>query len=173
MVDIDVLTTLGTEDRAGLACLLRDAVESGASVGYVVPVSDADIEGYWQGVAAALAGGVTRLLVARNNNKIVGTVQLALAGKPNGLHRAEVQKLLVHTAARRNGLGRQLMVAVEALARTEQRELLVLDTESHSGAQFLYASLDYAVAGEIPRYAIGAVGGWTPSTFMYKLLTPA
>ncbi len=173
MVDIDVKTTLGAEDRAGLARLLRDAVEGGASVGYVLPVSAADIDAYWQGVAVAMSDGATKLLVARLDHNIVGAVQLALANKPNARHRAEVQKLLVHSAAQRRGIGRQLMLAAEHVARAEKRELLVLDTESHSGAQYLYASLGYAIAGEIPRYAIGTVDGWTPSTFMYKILSPA
>ncbi len=172
MASIDVLTTLGANDRAGLGKLLRDVVENGASVGYVLPVSTADIDVYWQGVAADVATGSCKLLVARDDDDIVGTVQLVFAGKPNGRHRAEVQKLLVHSAARRLGIARCLMTRAEEVAAAESRELLVLDTETGSGGHRLYASLGYAVAGEIPRYAIGTSGGWTPSTFMYKFLRP-
>jgi GNAT superfamily N-acetyltransferase len=106
----------------------------------------------------------------RENGKIIASVQLEFAGKPNGLHRGEVQKMLVHSSQRRKGLGRQLMSRVEAIARARGRSLLVLDTESSSAGQRLYASVGFAAAGEIPNFAIGTFGGWTPTTYMYKLL---
>ncbi|MEI6737414.1 MAG: GNAT family N-acetyltransferase [Pseudomonadota bacterium] len=170
MVKIEVLSTLNAEDHAALARLLGDAVERGASVGYLLPFAKKEIEAYWQDVAIDVAKGNCKLLVARRVQEIIGTVQLALASKPNGRHRAEVQKLLVHSNAQRLGIGLQLMRAVEALAIAAKRTLLVLDTETDSGGCQLYKSIGYQVAGEIPCYAIGTSGGWTPSTFMYKLL---
>jgi hypothetical protein len=47
---------------------------------------------------------------------------------------------------------------------------LVRDTETASAGQRLYASLGFIAAGEIPKFAIGANGGWSPTTYMYKLL---
>ncbi len=177
MFTIDVLTTIGADDRAALIALLGDAVEHGASVGNVLPISAADMQDYWHAVAGDVDQGNCKLMVARRDQKITGTVQLALARKPNARHRAEVQKMLVHSAARRQGIGRQLMLAAEQLARQAQRELLVLDTETHSAGHRLYLSLGYQVAGEIPRYAIATspdtTGGWSPSTFMYKFIAPA
>jgi ribosomal protein S18 acetylase RimI-like enzyme len=90
--------------------------------------------------------------------------------KPNGRHRAEVQKVLVHSSLRRQGLGRALMRAIEAEARACARTLLVLDTESGSGAQTLYAGEGYIVAGQIPAFAMGNRGGYVPTTYMYKEL---
>jgi hypothetical protein len=46
----------------------------------------------------------------------------------------------------------------------------VLDTETASAGQHLYASLGFIAAGEIPQFAIGTNGGWSPTTYMYKLL---
>ncbi|MFC7667996.1 GNAT family N-acetyltransferase [Hymenobacter humi] len=99
--------------------LLQDAVDSGASLGFLAPLAYAEAEQYWAGVAEAVAAGHRRLLVAQHptNHEPLATVQLDLATKPNAPHRAEVMKLLVHTKARRQGLGRQLLVALEQLAQ--------------------------------------------------------
>jgi ribosomal protein S18 acetylase RimI-like enzyme len=78
---------------------------------------------------------------------------LGLCTKPNGVHRAEVQKLLVHTGARRRGIGRELMVAIEEQARLAQRTLLYLDTEPDKPAHELYVRSGWLRAGEIPDYA--------------------
>jgi hypothetical protein len=73
--------------------LLIDAVESGASIGYMLPYEPADIHSYWQGVAAAVKADRKWLVVARlGDGSLVGTAQLEPAGKANGRHRAEVQK---------------------------------------------------------------------------------
>jgi acetyltransferase len=49
--------------------------------------------------------------------EVAGSVQLALVQKENGRHRAEVQKLLVHSRFRNQGLGRRLMDAIEREAQ--------------------------------------------------------
>ncbi len=178
MITIESLTRLSPQDHVDLGLLLRDATENGASVGYILPIAEDDIGRYWQGVAAEVIAGNCTLLVARQGDQMVGTGQLALATKPNARHRAEVQKVLVHSRARQQGVARQLMLAIEQHARAAGRSLLVLDTETNSAGQLLYAAMGYEVAGEIPKYAMAtsignpgdASGGWSPSTFMYKIL---
>ena len=168
------ITAHDTVLRDQLKQLLRDAVESGASVGYVLPLADDDAGQYWQGVFAQVEDGSLILLVAENADQIIGTVQLSLCSKPNGKHRAEVQKMLVHTSARRRGLGHDLMQAIEQAARASARSLLVLDTESGSSGQHLYAAMGYLVAGEIPNFALPTIPSQSekllPTTYMYKLL---
>ena len=79
-------------------------------------------------------------------------VQLGLVKWPNGRHRADLQKLIVHTEARRRGLGRALMEAVERVAVENGRTLLVLDTAG-GGAEELYRSSGWVEIGAVPRYA--------------------
>jgi ribosomal protein S18 acetylase RimI-like enzyme len=114
-----------------------------------------------------------RVVVARWDARIVGTVQLD-PQSTNQQHRAEVAKLLVHPAARRRGVARALMMALEAIAHAEGRTLLTLDTWTGGYAESLYRSLGYVSAGVIPRYARGSL---TPdlegTTIMYKELAPA
>jgi|LakMenEpi03Aug12_release.lakeMendotaPanAssembly.Ray.scaffolds.fasta_scaffold324308_1 ribosomal protein S18 acetylase RimI-like enzyme len=171
MTAVETLSSFDDNDRMALAGLLRDAVENGASVGYVMPIDEADISAFWAGIAKDVVEGSRALLVVRQSGQIVGTVQVEFAGKPNGHHRAEIQKMLVHSTQRRKGLGRQLMIAAEACAESRGRSLLVLDTETGSAGQHLYSSLGFIVAGEIPKFAIGTNGGWTSTTYMYKLLS--
>ncbi len=90
---------------------------------------------------------------------------------PNQQHRGEVLKLLVHPDARRRGIARRLMLALEDVARAEHRSLLTLDTWTGGYAETLYRSLEYVVVGVIPRYARGSTTpALEPATFMYKEL---
>ncbi len=153
-----------------LAELLQDAVDNGASVGYLAPLSATDAAGYWSPLIASLDPAQRRLLVAMVDGVIAGTVQLVLETRPNGNHRAEVAKLLVHTGYRRRGVATMLMHALEAEARTAGRTLLVLDTQTGEPAEGLYLALGYMRTGIVPGYARNPDGRLAPTSFMYKPL---
>lgn len=178
-VAIEALGGEGVErHRGALIALLTDAVDSGASVGFLPPLAEAEADAYWQTVAAAVREGTCVLLVARvaegadaGEGDVVGTAQLLLATRPNARHRAEVAKVIVHTKARRRGLGRALMLAVEDRARRLGRTTLVLDTRRGDPSEPLYTSVGYRLAGAIPAYAESADGTLDPSAFYYRLLT--
>jgi GNAT superfamily N-acetyltransferase len=155
---------------ADLAELLFDAVDSGASVGFVRPFTRDDAAAWWRGIAPELARGVTLVLAASVEGRVVGTAQLRLAQLPNSRHRAEVAKVLVHRDARRRGIGRVLMSAIEDLARRHRRTLLFLDTITGSDAVRLYEGLGWTRAGEIPRYAGMPDGTLAPTTIFFKEL---
>lgn len=159
-----------TAERAGLTELLRDAVDGGASVGFLPPLAPAQATEYWEGVIADLGRSGRALLVAREGGRLLGTVQLELSGKPNASHRAEAQKLLVHSAARRRGLGAALMAAIEDLARRRGRLLLVLDTLAGDDGERLYRRIGYQEAGRIPGYARGADGALHTTVLFFRLL---
>jgi hypothetical protein len=79
-----------------LGAVLVDAVEDGASVGFVQPVDPATAATWWEGLAAAVAEGTLIVWAAHIGGQLRGTVQLKLENTPNGRHRAEVAKLMVH-----------------------------------------------------------------------------
>lgn len=155
-----------------LMTLLRDSVEGGASVGFVLPLADSELEAYWRGIIDDLRHERRWLWVARDSNgRVIGSVQLTPEKRRNGAHRAEVNKLLVHRDARRQGLGKALMAALEAFTRSTGRTLLVLDTRTGDAAEPLYLSLGFQIAGVIPNYAISPDSQTLDgSTFMYKIL---
>ena len=152
--------------------LLHDAVDSGASVGFLPPFSTTEGQDYWHSVVAAVAAEHRVLLVARQAGaaELLGTVQLDLATRPNSLLRAEVSKLLVHRRARRQGVARQLLVALEEHARALGRSTLVLDTRHGDIAEQLYQSLGYQFVGAIPAYFINYDGQPHATAVYYKLL---
>ncbi len=158
--------------RAELSRLLRDAVEHGASIGFTLPLAEHEIEAYWADVAAAVTAGRKRVFAALDTQDgLLGTVQLALEMRPNGRHRAEVQKLLVFHAARGRGIGAALMKRLEEAARAEGRSLLFLDTSvGAAGAEELYRKLGYAFVGNIPDYAANPDGSLAANAIFYKRL---
>jgi len=97
-------------------------------------------------------------------------VMVGFSAMPNGRHRAEISKLLVHPRARRQGIARRLMQQAEQLAAQQGKTLLVLDTRSGDVATTLYLSMDWQIAGSIPLYAESTEGVLDATTVMYKVL---
>jgi GNAT superfamily N-acetyltransferase len=157
-------------DLTALAQLLVDAVESGAAVSFLAPLTLERAKDWWR---ATLASSHARaiFLVARDADGIVGTVQAQPAWAPNQPHRAEVVKLLVHRQRRRIGLGTRLMHAIEDEARRDGFQLLTLDAKKGEAAEQLYRRIGWTHAGTIPRYAFDTDGS-TPhdAVIFYKEL---
>jgi GNAT superfamily N-acetyltransferase len=165
-VSIREVSELSAGEIEQLAGILVRVVEDGASVGYLPPLNPAEASAYWESV---IKPGNT-LLVAEREGRIVGTAQLELAMKRNGRHRAEVNRVLVDPACQRQGIGRLLMEALEAVARREGRTLLHLDTREGDASNALYLRAGYTEAGRIPNWARSAAGSLDATVFYYKLL---
>lgn len=156
--------------RPQLVALIRQTVDSGASIGFLLPMGADEAEAYWQGVEEALAGPYRILLAASDGEQVLGSVQLDLAAKPNAPHRAEVMKLMVLPAARRQGIGRALMEAIESRAAEIGRTTIILDTREGDPSEQLYQGLGYVRAGIIPQYVIDEKGEMSATVVYYKLL---
>jgi GNAT superfamily N-acetyltransferase len=154
----------------GLAAVLVDCVEGGASVSYMAPFSHEDARAAFEAVVADLEQGRRVLLAAFDDRDVVGTVQISLAMPPNQPHRGDIAKLLVRRSARRRGVAAQLMEAAEREARAEGRTLLVLDTVTGDDAERLYARLGWTRVGVIPNYALYPDGRPCDTTVFYKEL---
>ena len=160
---------VGEDDLRDLALLLLDAVDSGASVGFVDSISLESAEAWW-GERIAKADERAIFLVARDENGIAGTVQLLPAPMPNQRHRADIAKLLIHRRARRRGLGSRLMSEIERRARSAGFTLLTLDTKRGDGAESLYRRSGWTEVGVIPGYATDPDGTVCDTVIFYKRL---
>lgn len=160
------------EKLSDLIELLQDSVDSGASVGFLPPLSREVASDYWLSVLIDVDAGHRLLLGAMEGARLVGSVQLELARKPNAVHRAEVQRLLVHRSVRRRGIGERLMRELEELAHQHGRTLLVLDTRQGDPSELLYQKIGYTRAGVIPGYARGSNGSLDATAFYYRQLDP-
>lgn len=156
-----------------LVDLLQACVAGGASIGWPSVPDHATSATFWRGCAAALAAGERDIWLALDDaGSVVGSTQLGLAGMPNGRHRAEVMKVMVHPRARRRGLAEALLQRAESQASARGRWLLVLDTLQGSDAERLYGRLGWQLCGRIPDYAELGDGSTAATTVMYKRLTP-
>jgi GNAT superfamily N-acetyltransferase len=154
----------------GLAEVLMDCVEGGASVSFMHPLTRDRAVAFWRRVAGGVAAGERALLVAEDGRGVCGTVQLVLDLPENQPHRADVAKMLVHRRCRRQGLGAALMRAAEATALECGRTLLVLDAVTGGDAARLYERLGWVRVGDIPEYAMFPRGGMCGTTVYYRRL---
>lgn len=144
----ETLITITTEIHQ-LSALLNDCVSSGASVGLLAPLESGEAEDYWQAVGGECQQGHRQLLLTREEGKITGAVQISYCTRINGRHRAEVEKLMVHSAYRQRGIGWLLIAEVENQAAARQRTLLVLDTRSNDIASLLYVKAGWQQAEQV------------------------
>ena len=156
------------QDFRWLAELLVDSVADGASVNFIAVPSVVEAERWWRD---ALSNDANHLLVARNeHDRIVGCVRLMPAPEPNGHHRAEIGKLLVHRDARTQGIATAMMHAVEELALRLKRTLLLLDTETGSYAEGFYRNRGWIEYGQLPDHTFDQRNELSGTTFFTKRL---
>lgn len=167
-LDVALLERWDEDVVAELAGVMVDCVDGGASVNFVRPLAFQDAVAWWMG---ALTDPHSRTWVARDDDgRIVGCVRLGLAQQPNGRHRGEVGKMLVHRRARGQGAARALLDALETWAAEHGRHRLVLDTETGSDAERVYQRLGWTRVGDVPDFALTADGELTSTTYYTKSL---
>lgn len=155
---------------AQLNNLLINNVNSGASIGWLPPMQEAAAESYWRSRITEIGAGSRILLFAWEDELIVGSAQLGLEQRENGNHRAEVQKVMVHTDYRRRGIASELMRTLEDCAVQNDRSLLFLDTRQGDPSEDLYLKLGYVRVGAIPQYVRNPDGGFHATVLYYKIL---
>jgi GNAT superfamily N-acetyltransferase len=160
------------ERISALTDILIDCVEGGAFVSFMAPLSTEKAQAFWRGVAERIAGGKLALLIAEDTatNRVIGTVQIVLDHPENQPHRADISKMLVHSNARKRGVGTALMRAAEDNARATGKTLLLLDTATGGDAARLYEHLGWTTAGVVPGYAMSSEGCACSGTLYYKQL---
>ena len=163
------LHAVGDTEIEGLADVLMDVVEGGASVSFMHPFTRDKAVAFWRGVAAGVATGERAIVIAEDDQGVCGTAQLVLALPENQPHRADLAKMLVHRRARRRGIGAAVLNAAEDVARELGKTLLVLDTAS-SDAERLYERGGWIKVGVIPDYALMPDGAFCDTIVYYRRL---
>ncbi len=171
MKDIEILeiNEIGGYEEA-LSLLLEDSVNNGASIGFLAPIEKNEVLNYWREVNHKLAQGNGRLWIAIQEGTVVGSVQLSLVSKKNGVHRAEVEKLMVLTSARKQGIATLLMNELENFSREKDLHLLVLDTRESDVSELLYSKIGFVCVGVIPNFALSSNGNYDGTAIYYKKL---
>ena len=159
-------------ELTGFSQLLTACVEAGASIGFMAPFTLEQAQTFWSGIANKVEAGERLIWAAQDETigELLGTVQLIIGLPDNQPHRGDVAKLMVSPAARRRGVARLLMQALEAEARSRMLRTLVLDTVTGSPADSLYRQLGWVEAGPVPDYALFPDGTPCSTTFFYRAL---
>ena len=158
------------DEQAQLCELLAQCVQDGASLGFLTKESKSHYDEYWSAVAKDIQKHKTFLWAALQSGEIVGTVQLVRATKANALHRAEIEKLMVHPKVRQRVIAHQLLTLAEDKTKHLNLKLLVLDTRTGDVSEKLYEKFNFIKAGIIPQFALSHTGTIDSTTLFYKLL---
>ena len=168
---IEIRRLDASEARAhldGLAAVLADCVEGGASVGYLTPFSHEPARRVYEAYAAEVERGSRLLLAAFAGDDVVGTVQVVFAPPSEPAaprrHREDARPPL----GARRGIGQRLMQRAEPEAQAEGKTLLVLDTVTGDDAERLYERLGWTRVGVIPDYALYPDGRPCDTTVFWK-----
>ena len=137
---------------------------------FLPPLTLEHAEDWWRSTISPSHSGAI-FLVARDAERIVGSVQLHPAWAPNQPHRADTAKLLVHRRGRCTGLGTRIMQVIEDAAQRAGFSLLTLDTKRGDAADPLYRQIGWTAAGTIPGYALDRDGTPHDTVIFYKELT--
>lgn len=145
------------------------AILDGGGFGWLQPPQRSRLEAYWRGV---LLVPERELFIAWLDNHVCGSAQLVRAPRNNEAQResAYMQSLFIAPWARRHGLARMLVRAVEKAARAEGFKVLNLDIrDTQQPAIALFEKCEFVRWGTHPHYA-RAQGRDIPGHFYYKLL---
>lgn len=167
---IQAVGALSNQQISELSHLLITCVEAGASVSFMLPLTETKAQTYWQDINTSLQQGERLVLIAVTEaGELVGSVQIVLNQPENQPHRADLSKMLVHPKARRQGIAATLLTTAEKVAQTRGKNLLVLDT-ANPEAERVYERGGWQRCGVIPDYALWPTGGFCDTTFFYKKL---
>lgn len=170
-MDLFKVDTL-TPYLADLVELLLDAVEQGAAIGFLAPLSAQEAQDYWQSVNAELQQNTRQVILVRVDEKVVGAIQLLASAKANALHRITVEKWMVHSAYQGQGLGSGLLQGAEKVAASLNGELLICEAQAKGRSETVLASHHWQKVGDIPHYFRTVTGNFHDCAIYYKSIEP-
>jgi GNAT superfamily N-acetyltransferase len=166
---LDGSQSLRESDVNDLVELIHDAIHHHHSVGFLLSTTKAELGEFWLEEISDLKTRNT-FVIARIDNRIVGIVILSRETRPNGRHRAELRKLIVHSNFQRLGIGKALVDEATLYAKTLGLSLLYLDSATDFLVDTVYESWGWQKAGSIPDYSSKPDGTLEPTTYFYKKL---
>ena len=129
------------------------------------------LERSYRDIVAGLDEHERLLLVGEEGGEVVGMAQVVFSGATNADHRAEVQRVGVAVEVRGQGIGQELMSALEEAAREHGVTLLWLTTHAGSDACAFYEAIGYTRMGTMPNYSRRPDGTLWPGAFYFKELS--
>jgi ribosomal protein S18 acetylase RimI-like enzyme len=153
-----------------LARLHLEAHYDGMALGLLSPQDPSALRDAYRTLIATLDALPRVLVVAELDGAVVGMAQLAPSDTQNAAHRAEVQRVAVAANVRGQGVGRELMLAIDRAAQARGLTLLWLTTHEGTAAAHFYEALGYTRLGVMPNYSRRPDGELASGVFYYRTL---
>jgi GNAT superfamily N-acetyltransferase len=143
-------STVDDELHAQLLACWTDVTNAGGAVGFVPPVTAADLAPHLDLVVERVRRGREVLALLRVDGALAGFAVLSLSVSPLRTHWATVLRVQVHPSRQGQGLGRVLRSGVHDIARERGLEFLHLTVRGGTGIEAFYQGLGYREFGRMP-----------------------
>ncbi|MFI5492906.1 GNAT family N-acetyltransferase [Actinoplanes sp. NPDC051859] len=136
--------------REAIVGLWTDVTNAGGPIGFVAPVSMADVWPMAQETFAAVEAGVDRLLVGWDDGRLVAVLFLVDNRFALKAHWRVLKRVMVRPGSQGRGYGAALMTEAAAVARAMRLAGLQVTVRDGHGLEAFYAKLGYTVTGRVP-----------------------
>jgi GNAT superfamily N-acetyltransferase len=150
--DVEVREVVRIDDalRAAMLSCWVDVTNAGGAVGFVPPVTGADVDPALEHLVSGVheRDGILVLLVV--DGELAGFAGLMTSAHVLKQHWATVLRVQVHPSRQGRGLGRLLLEGVHEAARRHGWEFVHLTVRGGTGTEAFYRTLGYREVGRIP-----------------------
>lgn len=158
--------------RAEIVALWADVSNAGGAVGFVPPVTAADVHVLADPTFAGIADGPDRLLVGYSGDRLVALLVFSDNRFPLKAHWCVLKRVMVHPDTQGTGYGSALMVEAARLGRRLGHEALHVTVRDGLGLDKFYGRLGYREIGRLPGALRVAPDDDRDEILMWLDLTP-
>ncbi|EEP73787.1 GCN5 N-acetyltransferase [Micromonospora sp. ATCC 39149] len=164
---------LTAELREQVVALWVDVTNAGGAVGFVAPVTGADVRPVAEATFAGIVDGPDRMLVGYDDARPVAVLVFADNRFDLKAHWCVLKRVMVHPGTQGRGYGSALMRKAEWLGRKLGWAALHVTVRDGLGLEQFYARLGYREVGRLPGALRVAPGDDRDEILMWLDLPPA
>ncbi|WP_434743081.1 GNAT family N-acetyltransferase [Micromonospora sp. SH-82] len=157
--------------RDQLVALWLEVTNAGGAVGFVPPVTEAEVRSMADPTFDGITDGPDRLLVGYADGRPVAALVFADNRFHLKPHWCTLKRVMVHPHAQGNGYGAALMREAERLGRKLGWEALHLTVRDGGGLDAFYRRLGYREVGRLPGALRVGTGDDRDELHMWLALT--
>lgn len=150
-----------------IVSLWVDVTNAGGAVGFVAPVTAAEVRPVAEETFADLTDGPDRLLVGHEGDRLVAVLVIADNRFHLKAHWRVLKRVMVHPDTQGRGYGAALMREAERLGRELGLEALHVTVRGGLGLESFYDRLGYREVGRLPGALRLAPGDDRDEVFMW------
>ncbi|MEU3453006.1 GNAT family N-acetyltransferase [Micromonospora sp. NPDC006766] len=158
---------LTAELREQIVALWLDVTNAGGAVGFVAPVTAAEVRPVAEAGFAGITDGPDRLLAAYEGDRLVGILAICDNRFHLTTHWRTLKRVMVHPDTQGRGYGAALMREAERIGRELGLAALHVTVRDGLGLGEFYGRLGYREVGRLPAALRLAPGDDRDEVFMW------